>query len=183
VRVIAGERKGLRLVAPRGRGIRPTTDRVKQVLFDVLRDEVVGERVLDLYAGSGALGIEALSRGAAEAIFVERDPKALAALRRNLASAKYQQHARVVADAVEVFLRKWPAEETVGVVFADPPYGEEAVRLLGYLDRFRGLRRGGVAVIEHSSRQQLETALKFLRRWDRRVLGDTAISFFRREDE
>lgn len=183
MRVIAGERKGLRLVAPRGRGVRPTTDRVKQVLFDVLRDKVEGQRVLDLYAGSGALGIEALSRGADAATFVERSSAAWAALRRNLEAARYQDRAAVVTGPVEAFLRRQDEGTRFGVVLADPPYGEEASRLLCELDRFRGLRPGGIVVIEHSRRQELDVALKHLRRWDQRVLGDTAVSFFRREDE
>ncbi len=83
MRVVAGEFRGRRLRAPRGRRTRPTADRVREALFSMLGD-VAGARVLDLYAGSGALGIEALSRGAASAVFVERDPRAVAAIRRNL---------------------------------------------------------------------------------------------------
>lgn len=182
MRVIAGERKGLRLLAPHGRRLRPTADRVKQVLFDLLQNEVAGQRVVDLFAGSGALGIEALSRGAREAIFVERDPQALAALRRNLELARYGARARIMAQRVELFLRRWPETEGVDVVLADPPYGEMAGRLLRWLDRFDALKVGGLAAIEHSSRDELDVELKRLLRMDRRIIGDSAISIFRRED-
>jgi 16S rRNA (guanine966-N2)-methyltransferase len=181
VRVIAGERKGLRLLAPRSKSLRPTSDRVKRVLFDVLRDEVRGVRVLDLYAGTGALGIEALSRGAHEAIFVERNAGALAALRRNLDAARYWDRARVVAQSVRQFIRRWPETEEVGLIVADPPYGDEAGRVLLLIDRFAGLKSGGVAVVEHSRREELNVSLTTLLRWDHRFVGDTSLSLFRRE--
>ena len=117
MRVVAGEFKGRRLHAPRGAGTRPTADRVREALFSMLGD-VSGARVLDLYAGSGALGIEALSRGAASATFVERDRHALAALRRNLEAVGAP--AEVIPRDVERFLAR-PAG-TFDLVFCDPPY-------------------------------------------------------------
>ena len=119
MRVVAGEFKGRRLHAPRGAGTRPTADRVREALFSILGD-VSGARVLDLYAGSGALGIEALSRGAESALFVERDRRALAALRRNLdavgadAEVRSQDALRFMAHPEGVF----------DLVFCDPPYDE-----------------------------------------------------------
>ena len=119
MRVVAGAFKGRRLHAPKGTGTRPTADRVREALFSILGD-VSGARVLDLYAGSGALGIEALSRGAASALFVERDRRALAALRRNLdalgadAEVRSQDALRFIAQPEGVF----------DLVFCDPPYDE-----------------------------------------------------------
>ena len=117
MRVIAGEFKGRRLHAPRGARTRPTADRVREALFSMLGD-VSGARVLDLYAGSGALGIEALSRGAETALFVERDQAALAALRRNLDAVG--AHADVRRQDVLRFLAR--PEGTFDLVFCDPPY-------------------------------------------------------------
>jgi 16S rRNA (guanine966-N2)-methyltransferase len=117
VRVVAGEFKGRRLHAPRGARTRPTADRVREALFSMLGD-VSGARVLDLYAGSGALGIEALSRGAESAVFVERDQQALAALRRNLAAVGAP--AEVRRQDVLRFLAR--PEGTFDLVFCDPPY-------------------------------------------------------------
>jgi 16S rRNA (guanine966-N2)-methyltransferase len=127
VRVVAGQFKGRRLAAPRGTRTRPTADRVREALFSMLGD-VDGARVLDLYAGSGALGIEALSRGAASAVFVERDPRAVAAIERNLAAIGVE--ATVVRRDVPRFLA---AEDgAFDLVFCDPPY-DSASRLAGPL--------------------------------------------------
>ena len=117
MRVVAGEFKGRRLVAPRGRRTRPTADRVREALFSMLGD-VSGARVLDLYAGSGALGIEALSRGAESAVFVERDRAALAALERNLEATGAPGEVR--RQDVARFLAR--QEGTFDLVFCDPPY-------------------------------------------------------------
>ena len=117
MRVVAGEFKGRRLFAPRGARTRPTADRVREALFSMLGD-VSGARVLDLYAGSGALGIEALSRGADSAVFVERDQQALAALRRNLEAVGARSEVRR-QDVLRFLARP---EGKFDLVFCDPPY-------------------------------------------------------------
>jgi 16S rRNA (guanine966-N2)-methyltransferase len=119
--VIAGEAKGRRLTGIRSSAIRPTSDRVREALFSVLGAAVPGARVLDLYAGSGALGIEALSRGAAGAVFVDSDREAVEAIRANLALTRMDDRASVVRSAVGSFLaagRHGPFD----LVFLDPPY-------------------------------------------------------------
>ena len=127
MRVVAGEFKGRRLHSPRGAGTRPTADKVREALFSMLGD-VSGARVLDLYAGSGALGIEALSRGAESAVFVERDGKALAALRRNLEAV--DAVAEVRRQDVGRFLTR--PEGTFDLVLCDPPY-DDAPRVAALL--------------------------------------------------
>jgi 16S rRNA (guanine966-N2)-methyltransferase len=117
LRIVAGEFKGRRLHAPRGARTRPTADRVREALFSMLGD-VSGARVLDLYAGSGALGIEALSRGAESAVFVERDRSALGALQRNLDAIGARADVR--RQDVARFLAR--PEGTFDLVFCDPPY-------------------------------------------------------------
>ncbi len=120
MRVVAGELKGRRLAAPAGGATRPTTDRVREAVFNALAsiDAVVDARVLDLYAGSGALGIEALSRGAAHCTFVERDRAALAAIDENIATLGLGDRARVlVADGIAA-----AARVDADLAFADPPY-------------------------------------------------------------
>jgi 16S rRNA (guanine966-N2)-methyltransferase len=121
LRVVAGTYKGRRLAAPRGTRTRPTADRVREALFSMLGD-VGGARVLDLYAGSGALGIEALSRGADSAVFVERDARAVAAIERNLAAVGVE--ANVVRQDVVRFLAR--ADGAFDLVFCDPPYDSAA---------------------------------------------------------
>jgi len=123
MRVIAGELGGRHIQAPNGRVTRPTSDRVREALFAMLED-VAGVRVLDLFAGSGALGIEALSRGAGDAVFVERDALALRALRANLAALELAAPAARVrrADALAALRSARRRKETYDLVFIDPPY-------------------------------------------------------------
>jgi len=116
------------LVAPRGTGTRPTSDRVRESLFNALASHVTveGSVVLDAFAGTGALGIEALSRGAARAVFVEQDRNARAALGRNLTATGTDERARVVASAVEAWLRQGADGERFDLAFLDPPYAFDA---------------------------------------------------------
>ena len=134
MRVISGELGGRRLVAPDGTTTRPTTDKVRQAVFNSLdhAGELDGAAVVDLYAGSGAMGLEALSRGAARCTFVERDRNALAALRANIDTLAVGPRATVVASDVLAWL---PALRNVDVVFVDPPYTFDTwERLLGLIE-------------------------------------------------
>ncbi len=169
MRVVAGAFKGRRLQAPRGSRTRPTADRVREALFSILGD-VSGLRVLDLYAGSGALGIEALSRGAAAATFVERDPRAVAALRRNLESVGSEAEVRR-QDALR-FLEA--AEPAFDLVFLDPPY-DSAVRLAEPLSKRLPavLTDEARIVTESDKRAPLELSLPLELE---RVYGDTRIA-------
>jgi len=119
MRVIAGSAGGVRLAVPK-RGVRPTMDRVKAAIFSSLGEAIIGARVLDLFAGTGALGIEALSRGAASAIFVEDDRQSAQAIEKNLAKTKLQ--GRVRNQDVFDFLRQQSNAEKFQIIFADPPY-------------------------------------------------------------
>src|SRR3954447_12775937 len=119
MRVIAGSAGGIRLAVPK-RAVRPTMDRVKSAIFSSLGDAVVGARVLDLFAGTGALGIEALSRGAAAAVFVEADEQTKAVIERNLAKTKLR--GRVRSENVFHFLQRAAGAEKFEIIFADPPY-------------------------------------------------------------
>jgi 16S rRNA (guanine966-N2)-methyltransferase len=135
VRVIAGEAGGLRLVAPKGDRTRPTADRVKESLFSALGSRIAGASVLDLYAGSGALGIEALSRGARVAVLVDRAEAATVAIRANLASTRMADRARVVRRPVEAVLRaNPPGEAPFDLVFVDPPYAQAPGVVAAVLD-------------------------------------------------
>ena len=123
MRVVAGVAGGRRLQAPAGRQVRPTSERVREALFNALgsMDAITGATVLDLFAGTGALGIEALSRGATTATFVDADPRAVAAIKANLAATGMAERATVVQADVVRFLTEHPPAE-VDVAFADPPY-------------------------------------------------------------
>jgi 16S rRNA (guanine966-N2)-methyltransferase len=169
MRVVAGEFKGRRLQTARGTRTRPTADRVREALFSMLGD-VSGARVLDLYAGSGALGIEALSRGAESAVFVERDQAALAALRRNLDAVGAR--AEVRRQDVLRFLAR--PEGTFDLVFCDPPYdGAPAVAapLAGALPTLLG--EDARIVTESDKRNPLLLPLPLL---VERTYGDTRVA-------
>jgi len=169
MRVIAGEYGGRRLAAPKGAATRPTADRVREALFSALGD-LSDMTVLDLFAGSGALGIEALSRGAREATFVERARPALAALRSNLDTLEVR--AEVHAGDARAFVRNAAnAGRTYDLVFLDPPY-RDAERLARELEPARVLAPGGRLVTESDRRSPFAIELPTI--FERRY-GDTLI--------
>ncbi len=127
MRVIAGSAKGRTLVAPAGAGTRPATDRIRETLLGILEPGLAGARVLDLFAGAGTLGIEALSRGAAHATFVERSSAAIEALRKNLASTGFADQATVVAANVIGYLDRGEPGGAYDLGFVDPPFADVAV--------------------------------------------------------
>lgn len=181
MRVIAGRFRGRRLTVPRGSGTRPTADRVREALFSMLGD-IEGETVLDLFAGTGALGIEALSRGAASVVFVERDRLALHALRANLAALGFdetgsEQPASVqvrAQDALKALDRAIAGGEIYDLVFLDPPYAQAAN--LGpslALKLPKVLSQEGVTVVESDRRAPLAIGLPVRRQ---RRYGDTSIT-------
>jgi 16S rRNA (guanine966-N2)-methyltransferase len=176
MRVIAGRLGGRRLVAPRGLTTRPTSDRVREALFSALGD-VSGAVVLDLYAGTGALGIEALSRGAASATFVESARPALAALRGNLSVLGIEALARVVAQPVARAAAALSGP--FDLVFADPPYAAVAEVAAGFaaLRAASALSPGARAVVEHASRDAAPPLAGFTPR-PSRAYGDTAVTLY-----
>jgi 16S rRNA (guanine966-N2)-methyltransferase len=125
MRVIAGEAKGRTLVVPRGGGTRSATDRIRETLFAIIEPELDGARVLDLFAGAGTLGIEALSRGAARATFVERGGEAVKALRRNLEATNFGTRSEVIGANVIAYLDSRP-RGPFDIVFCDPPFADVA---------------------------------------------------------
>ena len=178
LRVISGTAGGLHLKSPKRHALRPTQDRIRQVIFSSLADLVPGARVLDLYAGTGAFGIEALSRGAASAVFVEENKEAIQCIRDNLAHCRLQGDVRQ-AD-VTAFLAK-PSPEPFDLIFADPPYiksrgGLDDDPLLGQLASF--LAPDGHFIWEHYAGQRLQNAGA----WEvvrHRDYGETGLTFLR----
>jgi 16S rRNA (guanine966-N2)-methyltransferase len=172
VRVVAGRYGGRRLVAPAGSATRPTSDRVREALFSVLGTSVQDARVLDLYAGSGALGIEALSRGAASAVFVDHAPKAIAAIRANLDALGIE--APVHRMAARAALRPPPiGVAAYDLVFLDPPYRRAAGLGQELSDALPAVLAAGARVVSESDRRDpLELAFPLA---DERRYGDTII--------
>jgi 16S rRNA (guanine966-N2)-methyltransferase len=183
VRIVAGTHRGRRIAAPPGRATRPTPDRVREALFSIV-GPVGGLDVLDLFAGSGALGLEALSRGAATATFVDRSPRAVAAIRRNAASLGLEDRVRVVGrDWRAALAAERAAGRRFGLCLCDPPYSL-VPRIAGGLGAALSplMTPGGIVVIEYPSAgpHPVPSGLEVASRIDRSY-GDTAVSVMRLE--
>lgn len=180
MRVIAGRLRSRKLHAPRGAQTRPTHDRVKEALFSVL-GSVAGYHVLDLYAGTGALGIEALSRGARHACFVERARAALESLHRNLNELELSEQSTVLTKSVESSGAELNRLAPFDLVFCDPPWKEmDAVSsTLSALTAAEWLSREGMLLLEHPTRWEPRT-IQGLQASAERRWGDTAVTFYAR---
>jgi len=179
VRVIAGAAKGRRLQVPPTDGVRPTGDRARETLFNVLAPRIRGVAFLDAFAGSGAVGIEALSRGAASAVFIERDRSAVRVLTENVDHCGFAERAEVLPTTwVNALHRLAENSQAFGIAFFDPPYEwEEAHTCLQALAEHALVAPGGIAIIEHRRATPPREAAGWeaLRRLD---VGDTSFSFF-----
>ena len=183
-RVIAGTARGTRLAAP-GEGTRPLGDRVKQTLFAVLEPDLPGAAFLDLFAGSGAAGIEALSRGARHATFVERDPAAARVIASNLERAHLAGRAAVVRADVPAWLRGTGSQAAgpFAVVLVDPPYGQPDLLMTVLEALGPRLAPGARVVAKHFWRDQPPTRVGLLASERARRFGETALTFYRREEQ
>ena len=179
MRIIAGTLKGRRLKAPAWEGLRPTSDRLRETLFNILAPRIAGARVLDGYAGTGAVGIEAISRGARHVTFVERDPRAARLIRENLERAGVPERYAIIrarfADAADA-----PAEAMgYDLVFLDPPYGEDEMRAA--LAQAAPLVGGTtLLILEHARRDAAPDEAAGLIKRRRVVSGDSALAFYER---
>jgi 16S rRNA (guanine966-N2)-methyltransferase len=185
MRLTGGLDRGRRLFVPRGARTRPTAAKVREAIFNILGPPP--GPVLDLYAGTGALGLEALSRGAPAAVFVEREPAALAALRRNLRETGFDGKATVMGGDVRTALRRLARDEKFSSkfagkfswVFLDPPYIKETEGILGELSGSDLLTACAVVIVEHDKRHPSPESVGCLFLTDRRSYGDTELSFYR----
>lgn len=181
IRIVAGTRRGATLATPPGPATRPTLGRVRESLFMILTPWLPGARVLDLYAGSGALGLEALSRGAAHAVFVERARPALDALRRNIERLRFADRAEVIAREARAWLAE-PPPAPFDLIVLDPPYGhDEAAAALTRLAERSGAWLGDEAVIaaQVGRDDPLAPAYGELARYREQAYAQTRIAFYR----
>lgn len=183
MRIVAGSARGRALAGPRpgSAHIRPTADRVRETLFNVLGQWLEGQVVLDLYAGTGALALEALSRGASRAVLVDQDREALALCRSNARSLGFEPQAEVLAQPVERAVKLLAQRgERFDLIFADPPYAARQVeRVLEQVVGEGLLAAAGTLVVEHDRREPAPQEQAGLRRVDQRRFGDTLVSLYR----
>ena len=180
VRVIAGAAKGRILKAPKGLATRPTTDRVKESLFAIIGAKLVAATVLDLYSGSGALAIEALSRGAAHAVLVDSAAAAATCIRANIAATQFTECCRLMVLPVQKALAVLTNNGSMfDVVFMDPPYERGHVqKTLAILDQSPLLRPGALIVAEHNRKEEMPEKMANFAMSRQQIYGDTAISIF-----
>ncbi len=175
MRIIAGSLKGRRLDAPAWSGLRPTSDRLRETLFNILAPRIVGTRLLDGYAGTGAVGIEALSRGAAHVTFVEDDGRAQALIEGNLRRCGVSDRYAIIRAELAVVPGR--LADTFDIVFLDPPYG--AAELANALEGGASLlAEHGLLVIEHAKRDAAPGTTPRLRRTREVTQGDSALAFY-----
>jgi 16S rRNA (guanine966-N2)-methyltransferase len=181
VRIIAGALKGRKLSPVHGQRIRPSSDYLRESIFNILKGTVEEAVVLDLYAGTGSLGLEALSRGAAVAVFVDNHPESIKILERNIAHCSLEDRSAILKRDVVLrglgFLKA--TQRVFDLVFADPPYAKGfAERTVGLLDTCPYISKGACIVVEHSIAEGLPEKGVRLERTEQRQYGNTLVSFY-----
>ena len=179
MRIISGTSKGKKLRALRGQAIRPTSDRAKESIFNILSEEVEGKHVLDLFAGTGNLGIEALSRGAIRAVFVEKEKSAIDVIKNNLSHCGFNDRSHVVRGDVERAIRHlYRKGESFDLIFMDPPYRKGLVqKTLNILCTQPVHRENSILIVEHDRRETLSEPTEGWTVARQRPFGDTVVSF------
>jgi 16S rRNA (guanine966-N2)-methyltransferase len=186
MRVIAGTLKGRRLAPPTWEGLRPTSDKLRETLFNVLAPRVPGAKVLDGYAGTGALGIEAISRGAAHVTFVERDRRAQQLIAANVARCGIENGYAIIGSTVLQAIETLHGEPSFDIVLLDPPYASPRVQSSGISDDIHGVleaagaivKPDGVVVLEHARKRQPPAAAGSLLRSREVTSGDSALTIY-----
>jgi 16S rRNA (guanine966-N2)-methyltransferase len=179
MRIIAGKFKNQLLVDFKADHIRPTTDRVKESLFNIMMGHFEDSRVLDLFAGTGNLGIEALSRGASEVVFVESNPKSIAIIKQNIAKFKIESHCKVTIKDVPSFLKSYLGEP-FDVIIADPPFTEKMAHdVMHAMALGKSFNENTLISIESQKKERMDEDYGTLRRVDQRFFGDKTLSFFK----
>lgn len=180
LKVIGGELKGRPLAAPKGLAVRPTAGRVREAVFNILFSRICNAVVLDLFAGSGAFGIEALSRGAARACFVDNNPAALSVIRQNVEACGLAPFADIhKQDATRAFTGLQNMDRGIDLVFMDPPYDRGLVnRTLAVLSESLLLKNNALIIAEHSLAERWESVIGPFHLHDQRKYGRTLVSFW-----
>ncbi|MDI6782896.1 MAG: 16S rRNA (guanine(966)-N(2))-methyltransferase RsmD [bacterium] len=181
MRVIAGIARRRRLKSVRSQQVRPTSDRVKESLFSILGNRVVAARVLDLFAGTGNLGIEALSRGAKFAVFVDNDARSIKVIKENIVSLGFDSSAEVIAGELPRVL-KAVGSNGFDMVFFDPPYLQDLeVTTINALVEYQLLNANAIVVVEHHKKTELPKEIRYLKKVRQQKYGDTVVTFYKNQ--
>ena len=183
MRIVAGKYKGQKLTEIKGRQIRPTSDRVREALFSILSPSMENALVLDLFAGTGALGLEAISRGASKSVFVDKSREAIGIIKKNIKLLKIQDEAEVVLQDVRTLKNlKAFSGQKFDLIFMDPPYNKG---LLGNVfadsDFLDMIKDNSIIIAEHSSREKDIDKVSGFDRYDKRTYGEISLSFFKKK--
>lgn len=181
MRIISGKYKGHQLVDFNADHIRPTTDRVKESMFNILMGNIEGARILDLFSGTGNLGLEALSRGAAEVVFVELNKRSIDILKKNIAKLKISETHQIINKDVLAFLKSYTGP-AFDVIFADPPFTEKmAHEVMSVASASMAFGEQTIMTIESAKKERLEDDYAPVVRYDIREFGDKSLSFFQKK--
>lgn len=182
MRIIAGKYKGHPLVAFKADHIRPTTDRVKETEFNILMGEIEGSKVVDLFCGTGNLGLEALSRGAAHVVFVEKNPQSLKITKQNIEKLKIpSSDYTIIQMNVLEYLKKYSGD-AFDIIFADPPFTEKMAHdVLLVASASKAFGNSSILAIESEKKERLDDKYESVYKSDSRAFGDKILSFFRKE--
>ncbi|MEW5807525.1 MAG: 16S rRNA (guanine(966)-N(2))-methyltransferase RsmD [Acidobacteriota bacterium] len=180
MRIIGGTVKGTLIKSLKGEEVRPTSDKVREALFDILYGRLEGATFLDCYAGSGAIGIEALSRGASKAVFVEKDGKVASLIRQNLTKCKLEEKAIIIKGDFESSVGDIKKhQDSFDIVFADPPYqGADYRKIVEIVEGEGLLEENGILIIEHLKKAEVPAEWNRIRSFKRKNYGQTTLSFY-----
>ncbi len=182
MRIIAGELKGRRLKAPLDYSVRPTSDKVKEAVFSMIAPYIYGSVAVDMFAGTGSLGLEAISRGALRAYFIDRDRSSIALVRENVRACKVEERAIILAYDYTAALSR--IGEKADIVFLDPPYGAGIMEsCIGYIRKAGVMSDGGIIVAEHSARDLLPEELAGFIKVKEKKYGKTGVTVYENQEE
>lgn len=181
MRVISGKARGLKLDSPKNNDVRPTTDRVKESLFNIINSYIIDSEVLDLFAGTGSLGIECLSRNAKSCVFVDNKKESLDIVKSNIKKARVENESTVLKEDFKSAIKTLNLKnKTFDIIFLDPPYYENLFEIcLDEISKNNLLKKDGIIVVEHDTKEILSEKINNLEKFRDKKYGNTTLSFYK----
>ncbi|SHH09454.1 16S rRNA (guanine(966)-N(2))-methyltransferase RsmD [Tepidibacter thalassicus] len=184
MRVISGSARGLKLKSPKGMDVRPTTDRVKESVFNIINNRLMDSFVLDVFSGTGSLGIEALSRGAQKCIFVDLSKESIKIIKENVQKARFDEKSEIIlSDAINAINKLAARKNKFDIIFMDPPYLKNLIEpVLEEISKKNILENNGIIIVEHDTKDKLSEKINNIYMYREKKYGNTTISFFALEE-